>query len=230
METLLDLRIAVLDHLNDLQDASAGLGERYGKDALNRAINSAIKHYANQLNSFFQGYLSTSYSIDALSGVRAYATPATFRSPIYELRRQIVGTDIDVPLRPVHPYKHVLITTNQPNSSWYPSYYLEGPNLVFTSAPAADEAGAFTVKHQKKIDRLALDTDELDREMYEAVECISIYAAILALRAKDVSGAFKNIEGWEGQLKECERIFFMQVGNRYVMPDKPIPVYDDEFI
>lgn len=226
MATRLDLRIAVLDHLNDLQDATAGLGERYDSSALNRAINNSIRHYANLLNSFYQGYLNTSFTIDALAGVASYATPATFRSPIYEVRRVISGTDIDVPLNPVHPYKYILSTISQPNNTWYPTYHLEGPNIIFSSAPTSDEIGAFTVKHQKKITDLVLDTDSLDPELYDAEECIAIYATIIALRAKDVSGAFKNIEGWEGQLRECERAFFMQVGNRYVRPDQPIPTQD----
>jgi hypothetical protein len=226
MATLLDLRIAELDHLNDLQDAAAGLGERYDKSALNRSINAAIRHYANHLNSFYQGYLSTSYNVNALLGVRTYATPAAFRSPIYEVRRVIAGTNIDVPLRPVHPYNYVVSTLNQPNASWYPDYYLEGANLVLSSAPDANEANALTVKHQKKITELANDVDALDAELYDAEECIAIYATILALRAKDVSGAFKNIEGWEAQLKECEKAFYMQVGNRYVRPDQPIPTQD----
>lgn len=226
MATRLDLRIAVLDHLNDLQDATAGLGERYDAASLNRAINNSIRHYANLLNSFYQGYLSTSYTIDALAGVRSYATPATFRSPIYEVRRTIVGTNIDVPLRPTHVYNYALSTVSQPNSSWYPNYYIEGPNLVLTSAPDSDELSALTVKHQKKIIDLATDVSVLDAELYDAEECIAIYATILALRAKDVSGAFKNIEGWEGQLRDCEKAFFMQVGNRYVRPDQPIPTQD----
>lgn len=226
MATLLDLRIVVLDHLNDLQDATSGTGERYGSDALNRSINNAIRHYANHLNSFYQGYLSTSYTIDALAGVATYATPAAFRSPIYEVRRIIAGTNIDVPMNPVHPYQYILPTVLQPNNSWYPDYHLEGTNLIFSSAPTSDETGAFTVKHQKKITPLAMDTDPLDAELYEAEECIAIYATILALRAKDVSGAFKNIEGWEGQLKECEKAFFMQVGNRYIRPDRPVPTQD----
>lgn len=226
MATLLDLRIAVLDHLNDLQDATAGTGERYSTASLNRAINNAVRHYANYLNSYYQGYLSTSYTINAVAGTRAYATPATFRSPIYEVRRTITGTNIDVPLRPVHPYNYVVSTLSQPNASWYPDYYIEGPNLCFSSAPESNETSAFTVKHQKKIADLAADGSTLESELYDAEECIAIYATILALRAKDVSGAFKNIEGWEAQLRDCEKAFFMQVGNRYVRPDQPIPTQD----
>jgi len=226
MVTRLDLRILVLDHLNDLQDATTGTGERYDASALNRAIDASIRHYANRLNSFYQGYLSTSYSIDALVGVNSYATPTTFRSPIYEVRRIVTGTDVNVPLRPVHPYNYLLTTVNKPNSVWYPTYHLEGPNLIFSSPPDTDEVGAFTVKHQKKITSLTTDIMELDAELYDAEECICIYATIIALRAKDVSGAFKNISGWEGQLRVCEQAFFMQVGNRYIRPDQPIPTQD----
>ena len=229
MTTLLELRIGVLDCLNDLQNESAGTGERYTTSSLNREINNAIRHYANLLDSNFQGYLSTTWTIDALAGISTYAVPAGFRSPIYGVRRIITGSDINVPLYPCHPYKYVLTTTLQPNSAWYPDYYLEGTNLLLTSAPTSDEVGAFIVKYQKKITPLTLDSSILDTELYEAEECIQIYAAIKALRAKDVSGAFKNIEGWEGQLKDCERAFFTQVGNRYVMPDRPIPtqnIYD----
>ena len=226
MTTLLDLRIAVLDCLNDLQDETAGLGERYSKPSLNRAINDSIRHYANHLNSFYQGYLSSDYSVDVVAGTSSYAMPATFRSPIYEVRRTIVGSNINVPLRPVHPYKYMLTTQYQPNSTWYPDYWLEGNTLMLSSAPDTNETGALLVKYQKKLVALTTDVSVLDAQLYEAEECIAIYAAIKALRAKDVSGAFKNIEGWEGQLKECERTFFMQVGNRYVRPDQPIPTQD----
>ncbi len=197
MATLFDLRIAVLDHLNDLQNATTALGERYGKDALNRAINNSIKHYANHLNSFYRGYLATSWSVDALSNTRLYPIPAAFRSPIYEVRRIIAGTNIDVPLRSVHQYNYVVTTISQPNASWYPDYFLEGTNLVLSSAPTSNETAALIVKYQKKITALVNDVDPLDAELYEAEECIAIYATIVVLRAKDVSGAFKNIEGWE---------------------------------
>jgi len=43
----------------------------------------------------------------------------------------VTGTDVNVPLRPVHPYNYLLTTVNKPNSVWYPTYHLEGPNLIF---------------------------------------------------------------------------------------------------
>ena len=61
-----------------------------------------------------------------------------------------------------------------------------------------------------------------------AEDCIALKTAMRMLRAKDVSGALKNITGWGQELKEAERAFFMQVGNRYVKPDKPNPVEVDQ--
>lgn len=222
--TLLELRIRVLDGLNDLQDEVAGTGERYTKSSLNRTINRSMKHYCNHLNTFYQGYLRTSLTINALANTRSYALPSTFRSPIYEVRRTI--NTLNVPLKPRHLYNFTIPTDPIPNDAWIPCYELQGNTLVLSSAPMSNETAALTLDHQAKLADLATDVSTLDDQLYDAEDCIVIRTIVMMLRAKDVSGAFKNIEGWEGQLADSERVFFAQVGNRYVPPDVPIPTQE----
>lgn len=224
--TLLDLRNRVLVMLNDLQDAITGTGDRYKTQNLNITINAVMHHYERLLNSNYQGFLNTTVVINILANVTTYALGSTFRSPIYEVRRTI--QNVDYSLNPVLTYNATLYTVPVSNEIWIPSFHLEGNNIVFSYLPQSDEAGAVTVKFQKKLLDLALDVDTLDDQLYDAEDCIVIKSAIRALKAKDVSGALKNIGGWEKELTEAERAFFQQVGNRYVKPDRPIPVqYDD---
>lgn len=222
--TLLELRIRVLDGLNDLQDEVAGTGERYTKSSLNRTINGSIRHYCNHLNTFYQGYMSNTLSVNAIANTRSYALPSTFRTPIYEIRRTV--NQLDVPLSPRQLYNFVVSTDSVPNESWFPCYELQGTTIVFSSAPMSNETSAVTIRHQKKLTDLATDVSILDDQLYDAEDCIVFRSIVMALRAKDVSGAFKNIEGWEGQLVDAERVFFAQVGNRYVKPDIPIPTQE----
>lgn len=220
--TLLQLRVGVLDNLNDLQNEPAGTGDRYKLSALNRAINRSIRHYANKLNAFFQGYLTGTITLDILSGVNSYALGTSFRSPIYQVRRTV--NNVDYYLNPIYPYNQIIATDLIPNTEWLPSHWLEGNTIFFNMYPASNETGAVVIKHQYKLVDLSLDTSALDDQLYDAEDCIMLRATIAMLKAKDVSGAFKNISGWEGQLKDAEAVFFSQVGNRYVKPDKPLPV------
>ena len=60
------------------------------------------------------------------------------------------------------------------------------------------------------------------------VELALLKEAKKRIKEKDVSGALKNAQGWNEELQEAERAFYMQVGNRVVVPDHPQPiVYDD---
>ncbi len=217
----LQLRIRVLDHLNDIQDEATGTGDRYKVPTLNRFINSAVRFYTNQLNTFYQGYFNREISLDILANVRDYDLGNSFRSPVYEVRRTI--DTLDYYLNPVHPYNLILSTVPVPNASWLPTYHLEGNHIVFTDLPSANELSAIRIKHQKKVADFTDDVTELDDQLYDAEECIVIKSAIYALKAKDVSGSLKDITGLESELKLCEAAFMTQVGNRYIKPDKPIP-------
>ena len=94
---------------------------------------------------------------------------------------------------------------------------------MFSSYPATNELAAVTVEHQMKPTDLPTDTTALNDQFYDAEDCIILRATIFALKSKDVSGALKNIGGWESELRNSEKVFFSQVGNRYVKPDHPIP-------
>lgn len=208
--------------LNDLQDPVLGTGDRYKILNLNQTINDVIHHYERLLNSLYQGYLSIDLPINLVSGQSIYPLPSTFRSPIYEIRRTI--NDINYYINPVHTYNAVLSTTPVANSQFLPSYHLEGNSLVVSYPPESNETAGLILKHQLKLLNLILDTDQLNDQLYDAEDCVVIKSAIRALKAKDVSGALKNIAGWESELGLAESAFFMQVGNRYVKPDRPIPI------
>lgn len=223
--TLLNLRNRVLINLNDLQDAITGTGDRYKNLNLNSTINDVIHHYERLLNSFYQGYLSTDISINLLSGVTSYALGSGFRSPIYEVRRTV--NDVNFYLNPVLTYNAILTNINVSNNQWTPSYRLEGNNIIFSYPPSDAEAAGVIVKHQKKLVNLAIDSSPLDDQLFDAEDCIVLKSSIRALRAKDISGALKNISGWDKELQESEKAFFMQAGNRFVKPDRPIPISYD---
>lgn len=222
--TLLELRTQVLINLNDLQNSVTGIGDRYTSVALNSIINSAVRHYTKHLNSFYQGYLSTDLPINILANTNTYALANTFRTPIYEARRTIGTTNYY--LNPIHTYNSLISTIAISNEEWVPSYHLEGMNIVFSMYPASNETAAVVLKHQTKVAALTTDVSTVNDQLYEAEDCIVLKATVQALKTKDVSGALKNISGWESELEIAERAFFTQVGNRYVKPDRPISVDD----
>lgn len=225
--TRLQLRKDVLILLNDLQDETLATGDRYKPTHLNNTINNVIRHYVNKLNQFYQGYLKSSLTVNVLASTSSYALGASFRSPIYEVRRTL--NSMDLPLAPFNPYEVAVSTTPVPNAAWLPSYHLDGNNLVFNAPPASDEASAIRVYYQTKPTDMSSDTDALDDQLYDAEDCIKIRTAMRLLRAKDVSGAFKNIDGWRSELNDAEAAFFTQVGSRYVRPEVPIPVEDSDY-
>lgn len=228
--TLLQLRKRVLDHLNDLQDEATATGDRYKTAALNRFLNAAVRHYANRLNAFYQGYLSVTVPLNIVGGTSSYDLGPTFRSPIYEVRRVI--DNVDYFLNPIHTYYGIMTLDTVPNTNWLPSYHLEGSTILFSQVPQTNETAAVIIKHQKKLAELTSDVSALDDQLYDAEDCIVLKTVIWALKSKDVSGALKNISGHEAELKDSEGVFYSQVGNRYVKPDKPIPVDDlnDNFL
>lgn len=226
--TLLTLRNRVLYELNDNQNAVTATGDRYKTPQLNSIINQVIKFYGNMLNSNYQGYLSVDLPLSILANVSRYNLGSVFRSPIYQIRRQI--DEVIYYMEPFTPYNAVLSTVAVPNAGWVPTFWLEGTYINFSYPPQADEVNACTIKYQKKLTELVSDVSELDDELYDAEDCIVLRATIRALKSKDVSGALKNVAGWEKELAEAERVFMMQVGNRYVKPDRPIPTsYSDNY-
>ncbi len=216
--TLLELRIRVLGMLNDLEDPNTGLSGRYNLTIVNGVINDCIVHYANLIRMHYQGYLKSSVSIDVLASVNSYSLGSSFRSPIYEVRRTI--DNIDRPLMVCPPYNKAFDLTPVDNASWWPDYYLEGNNIVFTSYPASDESNAVTVKFPFKPTRLVLDTDALDDQLYDAEDAIVVRSVYRLLLSKDVSGAFKNIDGWRSQMTEADKVLMISVGNRYLSNEK----------
>lgn len=225
--TLLQLRKRTLIYLNDLQKIATGNGVRYNDVALNQIINDVTVNYVKIINRFYQGYLSIPLSINLLANTNKYALGSTFRSPIYEARRTING--MDYPLAPKTPYLYTLDTTPIPNTSFLPDFWLEGNSIVFSQFPAANEANGVTIKFPMKSVSLVNDGDALDDQLYEVEDCVVIRTAQRALRAKDVSGALKNVSGWDKELQDAELTLYGQIGNRYLISDKPkpIPIYDD---
>jgi hypothetical protein len=227
--TLLELRQEVLVYLNDIGELNTATPSRYSVPALNLCINKSIHYYERQLNQFYQGYLSETISVDLLASTKSYALGSAFRSPVYEVRRTI--SNFDYYLDAFIPYYQVMSDEAVPNESWLPTYTLEGNSIVFAYPPVSNETAGVRVKSQKKLVELSADGDELDDQLCDAESCIAIRAAMRALRAKDVSGAFKNIDGWGEELKQEEASFMTQVGNRYVKPSRPIPCnYDYDSI
>ncbi len=228
--TLFQLRTRELIYLNDLQNTINASGSRYQTPYLNQITNDVVKYYTRLLNSNYQGYLSSSITLDIIGGIKVYALGPSFRSPIYEVRRTI--NQVDYNLDPFHPYEVALDTTPVPNSSWLPRYYLEGNNIVFLGIPQSDEFQAVTIKFQAKTVDLVSDSDQIDDQLYDAEDCIVLRSVLRALRAKDVSGALKNTIGFDNELKDAENTFYCQVGNRYIRHDHPIPTDsgDDFFI
>lgn len=227
--TLLTLRNRVLYDLNDNQNAVTGTGDRYKTPQLNSIINQCIRYYANMLNSCYQGYLNDVILLNLVANQVSYSLGASFRSPIYDIRRTL--NQVNYPLFPFTPYNTVLSTIPVPNAIWTPTFWLEGQNIVFSYPPQSDETAAVVIKYQKKLPELVADNNQLDDQLYDAEDCIVLRSAIRALKAKDVSGALKDISGWESELMASERTFMMQVGNRYVKPDRPIPTtYTDDYL
>lgn len=226
--TLLELRQRILVQLNDYQVTSfaTGNGDRYKIPMINQTINDVVRFYEKKLNQFYQGYFSVTLPLNVTANVPFVTLPATFRSPIYEVRRIVNQTNyvLDV----CQPYMFDRTTQSIPNDSWLPGYWLEGRNLMFTAAPAASQVGAVLVRFQRKLLPLVTDGTELDDELYDAEGCIVTRASCRLLKAKDVSGAIKDISGWERELADDESAFFAQAGRRYVKQDKPIPYYDAE--
>lgn len=230
--TLLQLRRRVLINLNDLVDEVNARGERYTRGnsvtAINQIINSSIHHYEQKLNSLYQGYLSVDLPINLVSNVQSYSLGANFRTPIFHVKRII--QDDEHELRPFNNYYAVKSTVAIPNQSYFPSYELEQSNIVFSYPPTDNETAGIIVKFPKKLPDLLTDISVLDDQLYDAEDCIVLKATLRALKTKDVSGALKNAEGWRDELREAEIAFYLQVGNRYVLPDKPQPVvYDDMY-
>jgi hypothetical protein len=224
--TLLELRNTTLTWLNDLQDPITGTADRYSTFAVNLSINSAIKHYVKILNSNYQGYLSVDLPLNLIANVREYALPASFRSPIYQVRRTIDQSNYF--LDPFQPYNAVLDEVAVSNESWLPNFWLEGNRILFTQKPSNSETAAVIIKHQLKVINLTTDGQQLPDELYDMEDCVSIRAANRLLGAKDVSGGIKNVGFWSKELQEAEAAFYMQVGNRYVKPDHPLPIADDD--
>lgn len=224
--TLLELRNQVLVNLNDLQDPITGEGDRYKVPNLNIQINGVVQQYVRLLNSNYQGYLNAEIAVDITAGDTAYDLGSDFRSPIYQVRRTI--NNVIFYQNPISTYNAILSTQTVPNVSWCPSYHLEGNFIVFSYPPQDDEMAASIVQYQGKVPDMVMDSDELNDQLYDAEDCIVIRSTLRALKAKDVSGALKNITGWEKELIDAERAFYQQVGNRYVKPDKPIPIPNGE--
>lgn len=229
MATLLELRNRVYGYLNDLQSSTAftGSGDRYPSYILNSIINDSMRHYTNLLNSNYQGYLSTEISINLVANQNEYLLPASFRSPIYDIRRILNQTNY--PLYPVENYHFPTDLTPTPNNSWLPGYAIRGQNIWFNLYPTSNESNAVSIRFQAKVDPLVGDADPLINQLYDAEDCIVLRAVVRALQAKDVTGALKSITGWKEELRDAEVTFWTQVGNRYIKLDKPIPsAYADE--
>lgn len=229
--TLLQLRQRCLSQLNDVQATgfAAGNGDRYKIPQMNIIINDVIRFYEKKLNQFYQGYLSAIIPVNVIAGVNRVTLPDTFRSPAYDVRRTL--NQVNFTLNPSQPYLANLSTQTVPNSSWLPDYWFEGMDIVFSAPPESTEAAAMTLRYQRKLLPLTTDGSVLDEQLFDAEGCIVIRSSVRLLKSKDVSGALKNIGGWEKELVEEEAAFFSQVGRRYVKNDKPIPTYDpEEFI
>lgn len=229
MATLLQLRQRTLVLLNDYEATgfATGNGDRFKIPQLNQVINDCYHYYESVLNQFYQGYLSQTLVINALAGVDTYALGASFRSPIYEVRRII--NQVNYTLNPLQPYMYSRATTQVPNSSWIPQFWIEAQNIVFDSPPDSDEANAFYVRFQGKLPDLTLDISETNVQMDDTLGAVVIRAAVRLLKTKDVSGALKNISGWEKELVDQEKTMMSQVGNRYIKHDKPIPTGNYEY-
>lgn len=227
--TLLELRKGVLIHLNDLQDSALATGDRYKPVPLNSTINDVVNYYARQLDMFYQGYLHSEISINLVANQTVYPLGATFRSPVYQIRRTRADSLVDVPLWPRMTYESVISTVAVPNQDYYPSCELRGNSLVLSAPPSDAETAAIVVSFPKKMTVLVNDSDALDDQLYDAEDCIKLRTAIRMLRAKDVSGALKGISSYETELKASDASFFTQIGNRFVRPDQPIPTTDDAY-
>lgn len=220
--TRLEIRRKILTYLNDLVNDITATGDRFDSDVqTNLVINDCIRYYQNQLDRFYQGYLSTNYTLNVLADVRTYALPASFRTPIYKIKRTI--NEYIYTLTKKEDYITVMTTNSVPNVSWLPNYWIEGRNIIFDSAPQADEAAAMVIKYTKKIALLNDDVTELDEELFDAEDCIVLRAVIRLLRSRDISGALKNADGWAQELKESEINFYQQVGKRYVAAEQANP-------
>lgn len=227
-----DLRRLVLINLNDLVDETFARGERYtsitsnSTIVLDSLINAAMLHYAQKLDSFYQGYLNSDLFINLIANKSVYPLGPTFRSPIYHVKRILENNEYE--LKPYFDYFAVRSSIPTTNTSFFPTYGLEGNSIVFSYPPADNELAGVVVKFPKKIVELTSDEQEIDDQLYDAIDCIVLRATLRALKTKDVSGALKNAQGWNDELQEAERAFYMQVGNRVVVPDHPQPiVYDD---
>lgn len=228
--TLLELRNRVYGYLNDLQSTSAftGAGDRYPAYVVNSVINDAIRHYVKILNANYQGYLSVTNNYNIVALQTDYDLGATFRSPIYEVRRTINQVSF-----PLTPFQDLLIPIDQtpiPNDIWLPSYFLKGNFISFNMVPNSNETNGFSVRFQGKVAPLTADGNQLPDALYDLEDCVVLRSVVRLLQAKDVTGALKSVGGWREELTETEAAFWQQVGNRYTRPDKPIPIeYSDEF-
>lgn len=231
--TLLELRNRVYSYVNDLQSLTAftGSGDRYPAYIVNSVINDAIRHYVKILNANYQGYLSTEITISLVANVNEYALPVGFRSPIYDIRRTI--NQVDYPLMACESYHYATTTVATPNEVWLPSYAIRGQNIWFSVRPTSNEADAVRIRFQQKVAPLTTDsgaTGTLIDQLYDAEDCIVIRSVVRLLQAKDVTGALKSITGWKEELRDVEAAFWLQVGNRYMKLERPIPTtYNDEF-
>ena len=213
--------------LNDLYDETNAIGELYSVTACNQSLNDCIFHYAKVLESLYQGYLSTDVVINLLANVTTYNLGPTFRSPIYYVKRTL--QQVIYNLFPFHTYLANKSTVPVPNNSFLPTYEMEGNNMVFSYPPAEDEPNAIIVKFPKKLVPLVGNNDPLDDQLYDAEDCIIMRSALRLQRSKDVSGALKNTAGWTQELQESEKAFFLQVGNRYIKQDVPIPTPFEDY-
>lgn len=217
--TLLELRRRVLENLNDLTDEVAVSGDRYATTTVNSKINEAAEFYVKEIARFFQGYLRSTISIDLVALQDIYPLGPTFRGPVYQVRRVI--NEIDYPLFPKQSYHSVMMTQEVPNDQWLPTYELFGNSIKFSSVPSSAELGAVVVSHPMRYTKLVVDTDALDDQLYETEDCVALRATKRLLQTKDVSGALKNIVGWNDELKESELSLWRLISDRYVIPDKP---------
>ncbi len=231
MATLLQLRQRILVQLNDYQATgfAVGNGDRYKIPQINQTINDVYHFYEKMVNQFYQGYLYQVIPVNAIAGIDTYPLGSTFRSPIYEIRRIINQTNYT--LTPVMPYMFNRATILQSNSTWVPDFWLEGQSLCLNTAPTDNEANAFYVKFQGKLADLTADISTTNDQLYDGEGCIVIRSCIRLLKSKDVSGALKNIAGWEKELMDEERLFMTQIGKRFIKNDAPIPnVYPDDLL
>ena len=152
MSTFLQMQTEAYYHLND--DSQV----RYNLTMVKTFLNNAYRFYHNKLvGAGCKRILATPGSLDLSAGTQEVALPSDFYY-IYKLSR--VRSDTRIPLMYKSNLEAATVTDGAATGDGYfPTYDVQGTNLILNPIPEADETGALYLEYWPTITEMSGDSD-----------------------------------------------------------------------